>query len=81
MAAASPFYDKIVLTRGANSRTSYHDNVLIYPNPATDMLWVDAPFPVKKLEITGQSGRIVILKHDIAGGVDVTGLPSGCYFL
>jgi hypothetical protein len=54
-------------------------NISIYPNPATDVLFVNAPAAVT-LSLYNVDGRILIQNKN-AKRMDLSGLTSGLYFL
>jgi hypothetical protein len=53
-------------------------NIRIYPNPAKDVLYVDAPVPVT-LQLTDARGRIMMQSKERK--LQVASLASGMYFL
>lgn len=55
------------------------ENIMIYPNPVGDRLFVNGPVP-DRLTIFNSSGRIVQLKESVSQ-LDTSSLPPGIYFL
>lgn len=58
------------------SKTSFR----IFPNPATTTVFVNLP-DSQLVEIFSVEGRVVLRIPDSIGGIDVSGLESGAYFL
>ncbi len=56
----------------------YHGKFLIYPNPASDKLYISAAFPVN-IVICGVDGKQVI-QYNGVNEVNITMLPDGVYF-
>jgi hypothetical protein len=59
--------------------TAMQDRYAIYPNPATSVVYIDAPVRVRAV-ITGMEGKVLIDCAD-AVQVDVSKLPQGVYLI
>jgi hypothetical protein len=53
--------------------------VVLYPNPATDGVYIRSDRPVSQVEIYSMSGVCVWRTGDFTGKADVSGLESGVY--
>lgn len=58
---------------------SLKNNVKVYPNPATEKLFVEGVSEVK-LKVTDLLGKVIIAEN-ITNTIDVSALPTGIYFL
>jgi uncharacterized protein len=58
-------------------------NVEVYPNPATDVVYLFTKNHLRKVELCDVSGKIVFAVNGLqpASGIDVSKYPSGIYFL
>jgi parallel beta-helix repeat protein len=56
-------------------------NVVLYPNPTTNLLNIDATQSLKKMIITDLSGRIVEKSQSPQKQIDINHLPNGIYKL
>ena len=57
-------------------------NVRLYPNPTTDLLFIDSEFDViEQLTIYDNTGRQVLNMAPEGNSIDVSFLPQGLYFL
>ncbi len=65
-------------TSGIN--TVSNDQVRVYPNPATDMLHVEAN-GITRIEVIDLAGRIVLSNTQALNTVNVSGLANGVYML
>lgn len=65
--------------------TSIHDvselakQIAVYPNPATDRIRIDAPFPVE-ITLLGVDGK-VLRQPELTRQLDIADLSAGIYFL
>ncbi|MDR2146695.1 MAG: T9SS type A sorting domain-containing protein, partial [Tannerella sp.] len=55
--------------------------ISIYPNPATNDLFIKSDLPVKKVEIYSLTGNLVILENNFTGKISVSALPRGIYLI
>ncbi len=57
--------------------------VLVYPNPAQDKLYVKASRVADEISIMNMNGQTVMVKpgYEISNGIDINGLNNGVYFL
>ena len=65
--------------------TSFQDNrtLLLYPNPARDLVTVKSSNPVKSVEIINYTGQVIYCKNGINSNetyIDVSDLLQGVYF-
>jgi len=65
-------------TNGVNAVTNPQD-IKVYPNPATSMLYIDAPVNVN-VSVVGIDGKILISKKDVTS-IDISALSDGLYMI
>jgi hypothetical protein len=53
----------------------------VYPNPATDYLYIKSEYPVEKVELYRLTGQLAAVKSDFTDKIDVSALPAGCYLV
>ena len=79
----SCFYNDMGTSFGIPENTLM-DQVTVYPNPVSSMVWIGIPKSIKKLSVINLAGHI-ILNRDIPTGtivnLDVSTLPKGTYLL
>lgn len=64
------------------SKSLANDNsASIYPNPATDVLYVDTKEHVQKLELYSSVGTLALSSNVVAGKIDIKSLPTGMYVI
>jgi hypothetical protein len=56
-----------------------HENIKIYPNPATSVVNIDAPVSVN-VSISGLDGKVVLFQND-AHNIDISHLANGVYMI
>ncbi len=56
------------------------DHIIIYPNPASDFLTINAKSKVEKISILDISGKKINVKLE-GDKIDVRSLPSGVYII
>jgi hypothetical protein len=59
-------------------------SLLLQPNPATDLLKITAPFPLKTLRVTDAAGRVVLEQNKFVGAtleLNLSNWQSGIYFI
>ncbi len=61
--------------------TREKENVLIYPNPATDEIFVHATDNIKKIVITDLLGNILVEELNVDKKISVSILPNGLFML
>ena len=74
------FYSNLILGTSENTR----QNVSVYPNPATDVLFIDNLKPNSSLELTDNSGKVVkLISNNNAAQTEIKikNLASGIYYL
>ncbi|WP_418637023.1 T9SS type A sorting domain-containing protein [Winogradskyella sp.] len=59
----------------------FNAELKLYPNPATDKLFISTTAPVERLVIYNINGQLVKQTNALANGVDVSQLPSGLYMV
>lgn len=73
--------DGTISTVGSEEIVS--ENLLVYPNPTNDKLFISRHLPVQSMSIHDSSGRLVaspaVVPHELS--IDVSHLGAGCYFL
>ncbi|WP_258104173.1 cellulase family glycosylhydrolase [Marinoscillum sp. MHG1-6] len=69
--------DESASALGSDPNTSFK----VYPNPVADLLNVTSPGEVEQLSMFDHSGRLVLVRMNPLGLVNVSGLHSGLYFL
>jgi hypothetical protein len=59
------------------------ENLKVYPNPASDILYLENIPSDSNVRISDITGRMLMLKQagEISSGVDLSGMKSGMYFL
>jgi len=57
------------------------NNIIAYPNPVVDYLFIQSDYPVEKVEIYNHSGACVLISNNVSEKLDVSGLASGLYFV
>jgi len=67
---------------GINSQLSIDDNVIIYPNPASDKLFIETEIEVSSISICNELGQIVITQDmNNTSEIAVSNLQPGVYVL
>jgi len=66
-----------------NSVTVFNQNILIYPNPANDKLFIEGEFVGQNIEIFDINGKLVARKTTDSNitGIEISHLPQGIYFV
>ncbi|MGY0392211.1 T9SS type A sorting domain-containing protein [Bizionia sp. KMM 8389] len=59
----------------------YDFELKLYPNPASDRLFIKSNKTINRLTIYNVNGQVIKQIHSISNGVDVSSLPTGLYFL
>ncbi|MDD2199376.1 MAG: T9SS type A sorting domain-containing protein, partial [Bacteroidales bacterium] len=59
------------------------EEVRIYPNPASEMLYIDTPFEFDRVSITDISGKVVLeqTNNNTVSGINISSLAAGSYFI
>lgn len=59
------------------------EEVRIYPNPASEMLYIDTPFEFDRVSITDISGKVVLEQttNNTFSGINISSLAAGSYFI
>lgn len=70
----------VVISAGINDQAA-SGNVVIYPNPADNELFVLSGLQVKQLVIYSATGTVVMNQQTSATTVNVSGLAAGIYFI
>lgn len=78
-----PFiYDETV---GSRAPDSTPQSLLLYPNPASDQVYINLPEEGReesyRAELYDASGRLALQQQVRDGQLDVSGLPTGLYFI
>ena len=61
--------------------TNTEDRISMYPNPVNDMLHLDAPNTITKIEVFAMSGLMVMSDRLESNVVNLSDLQSGIYFI
>ena len=73
------------LSGGTTTSTEATDRelaqLLVFPNPATERIFVQGPLPPEQFTLTDLNGRVVRSGRFASSGVPVVGLPAGVYLL
>lgn len=59
------------------------EQVLVYPNPAHDRLWINGPEELFSLSIIDLSGRTIAWSNNLSGktNMDISSIKTGVYFV
>jgi hypothetical protein len=81
---ASGCNDSITITVKVDSCTGIHEisnnkNIIIYPNPATDILQIQTTLQIKSIDVLDITGRLLFTTT--AKIIDCSGLSEGVYFI
>lgn len=55
------------------------EEISVFPNPASDVLFIQSEIPVRKIIITDVSGRVVLQQNGPNESVSITNLTAGLY--
>ena len=73
------------LSGGTTTSTEATDRelaqLLVFPNPATERIFVQGPLTPEQFTLTDLNGRVVRSGRFASSGVPVVGLPAGVYLL
>lgn len=64
-----------------NDDRSWQESVVLYPNPATDQLFIESTIPIDRLRIFDVSGKEVYLSNTVGNQISITSLSKGLYFM
>lgn len=72
-------FDEVFL----NTTEAVKDRVSIYPNPASDKIYINSPHIIEKAILKDMNGRTVAQTsmEDSSGEIDIQSLPKGVYIL
>lgn len=75
--------DDIVISSQLGISNSRLINIKIFPNPITDVVYIEAENKIDCVEIANNTGQILIRKNfaESIVSIDISELPSGIYFL
>jgi Secretion system C-terminal sorting domain len=59
----------------------YEQNILVFPNPTKDVLWIKNNFSKEKIELLNALGQRIVLENSGTNELNVSSLPSGFYYL
>ena len=80
-ARQTPGIGKLSNGYGNSIKSESHNSILIYPNPAKDILHIQNAGKAT-VTLTDQSGNVILTKTiNGNGAIDVSKVPSGTYFL
>jgi len=72
---------KLEITAPSGINYNQANLVTIYPNPAKYYVNIKSEQPIKLVELYNQTGKLVLLKSNFDGKIDVSILPSGVYII
>ena len=72
-------YQQGELALGENSDTE--DNVSVYPNPSSDIIYIETKTTPSSLQLLDMSGKKVNTQRINSKSLDVSDLTAGMYFL
>jgi hypothetical protein len=55
--------------------------ITLYPNPVEDVLYIETPEVIRRIEIISQSGQVVKTIDGNVNSINVNSLPPGIYFI
>lgn len=61
--------------------SDYSSDLSIYPNPASDYIFIDSDGPAERIDIYNSLGHCVESLRDHSGRIDVGGLAPGAYYI
>ncbi len=64
-----------------NTTNLYSTNAILYPNPASDFLMIDAPFSVEEIVVISLNGKIVYKEKSFKTTIDISSLTEGNYIV
>jgi hypothetical protein len=79
----SCFYNDMDVSFGI-AENKLMDQVTVYPNPATTMVWVGIPKSIKKVCMVNLTGQKVLNRESLTGNIvnlDMNGVSKGSYIL
>ena len=72
-------YQEVVLS--TDKDLDLDSTLKLYPNPATDKIYISSKKPLSALALYDVYGKLVLKKENNANSIDVSHLNSGVYFL
>ncbi len=66
---------------GLTSDVSENDQVFLYPNPTTGMVYFMVPAEEFSIEISNAMGEVVLREDKVSHSVDLKGMPKGIYWV
>ncbi len=72
-------YQEVVLS--TDKDLDLDSTLKLYPNPATDKIYISSKKPLSALALYDVYGKLVLKKENNANSIDVSRLNSGVYFL
>ena len=70
---------QLEVLQGSNVETLSATSLQVYPNPATNFIYIQSESPVEKIEIYNQSGVCMLINDNVTEKTDVSGLANGFY--
>ena len=66
-----------------NTSTAAHalKEIKLFPNPAGNLVFIDSPVEIKRLEIADITGKVLFSSENVQNEIRVSGLISGIYFV
>ncbi len=75
-------FNSIVFDNSVGVTPSYAPELSVYPNPASEMVFIGTVDPVSSIMISDITGKLVLAEENLTTGqVDVSGLKPGVYMV
>lgn len=83
--STEPIEEEIIEEQGFDHEiNSWMDEIVIYPNPASNYVNIKSPRDLDKVEVLGSSGMVLLVEKNLSAGVtrlELEPLVDGFYFL
>jgi hypothetical protein len=68
-------------TQGSGVNNIFVSQMVIYPNPAKNELFIKSELPIKKVEVYSLTGSLMVSENNFNETINVSALPQGVYIL
>jgi hypothetical protein len=75
------FVDTCSSTTGIEENGNQLHSITIYPNPATNTLYIDSHTSIETSEVYNISGKLLLTKQLNSNQIDISSLAKGLYFI